>query len=324
MTNLLEEPIRKLLYDGTKDHPQAQMFYAHLLMNMKRHFDDKLPAPAAVNVTEHVNLYINPTLFKNLSIETKVGILIHECQHVMMDHFSRFDFKDKTERMNYNLATDAAINQLIPEIPETIQLPDTEGNLREAHLIHINALKKQFPNIKEKETSEYYYNFLKQNAPKQYMQGEGNIDDHSKWEEGSQSPDLVKNATKHALQKAADSTKACNGNVPDEVQYTLNKLSKSVVDWASQLRRFVASAIESKKEDTRKKRHKRFGLIHPGSKVEEILHIAFITDTSGSMSDRALEQAWAEMERISKLGVSITSIEADCVVQNVSKLWTRY
>jgi predicted metal-dependent peptidase len=312
MKNILEKPIMTLLYDGTKDNPNGEMFYAHLLMNMKRHMDPTLPAVAAVNITDHVNLYINPEKFAALTLQEQVGVLKHEAGHVIMAHFRRFDFKDPKERMNYNLATDAAINQLIPEIPPQF----SSGGMP----IHINHLKAQFPNILERETSEYYYNYFKEHAPKNPQQGFGDtVDDHSKWVEGSQSDEVVRNVLKDTLQKAAESTKASHGNIPDNVQYTLNKLAKSVVDWQAQLRRFIVSAIDSKKEDTRKKRHKRFGVVHPGSKVEEILHIAFITDTSGSMSDRALEQAWTEMAKIAKLEVNITAIEADCVVQNVYK-----
>ncbi len=311
MNNILEKPIRALLYDGTKDNPQGEMFYAHLIMNMKRHMDPTLPAIAAVNVTEHINLYINPEKFAELTLAEQVAVLKHESLHVICDHFSRFDFKNKEERMNYNQAADAAINQLIPEMPPKF----SSGGMP----IHIDHLKAQFPDILEKETSEYYYGFFDKNAPRQ-PGGIGDlVDDHSKWEEGTNSPETVKNVLKDALQKAADSTKQCHGNVPDNVQYTLNKLAKSVVDWQAQLRRFVVSAIDSKREDTRKKRHKRFGIVHAGSKIEEILHIAFITDTSGSMSDRALEQAWAEMAKIAKMEVNITAIEADCVVQNVYK-----
>ena len=68
---------------------------------------------------------------------------------------------------------------------------------------------------------------------------------------------------------------------------------------------------------TRKKRNRRYGILQPGNKKKPELHLALCVDTSGSVSDEELSMFWGEMQAISGMGVKITIIEADCVVQNV-------
>lgn len=53
-------------------------FYANLITNMRREFDVNIPT-AGVNVTEQVNMYINPFFFCSLTLPQRLDLLKHEC-----------------------------------------------------------------------------------------------------------------------------------------------------------------------------------------------------------------------------------------------------
>ena len=80
--NIIERAMMELVHH--------EPFYANLILNMKRYYDYNIPT-IGVNVTETVNLYVNPHFWAGLSLEAQVDILKHECHHVINNHFVRFN-----------------------------------------------------------------------------------------------------------------------------------------------------------------------------------------------------------------------------------------
>lgn len=122
-------------------------FYAELLLCMKREVTDKVPT-LGVSVTDTVNLYVNP-LFWGLydgDIDSQVYFLMHECHHVLGNHFERADelepdtFKDMNEKTpeerlkailkanRLNVSMDMDIHEYIPNMPKEVFVPDKDGN----------------------------------------------------------------------------------------------------------------------------------------------------------------------------------------------------
>lgn len=185
-------------------------FYAEMIMNMTRHFTTEVPT-LGVNVTDAVNLYVNPYFWNSLEVLEQVAILQHECLHVLDNHFVRFrdlepnmfsdekksvvdKFQDLANANTLNQAADYAINQMISPkwMPTKLKCFDKKGNLRvqpdtmldkngnevknpnagkplEGRPLLIEDLKKAYPKVKEGSTMEYYYDFIKQNFPKQQI-----------------------------------------------------------------------------------------------------------------------------------------------------------
>lgn len=69
-SDLFSSTIVSLIYD--------EPFFAELIMRMRTYVTTDVPT-AAVNVTDKVNLYINPHFFNDLSLHGRVNILKHEC-----------------------------------------------------------------------------------------------------------------------------------------------------------------------------------------------------------------------------------------------------
>jgi len=227
----LEKALMNLISEGR--------FFSTLLLNMNREFTNRLPT-AGVNVTDHINLFINPYFWNSLTPEGRIGILKHEAYHVINNHFARFRdlepqiFEDKerdlAKRMEdmsnastLNQAADYAINEYIPEIPKKFKLfnPDgtpfiepektqdgqpnpKAGQELETSPLLVEELKKKIPNANHRDSTEYYYELLKQQQEKDKNNGQGKgqgqgdgkgqgslIDDHSIWHEGSATQDEI-------------------------------------------------------------------------------------------------------------------------------------
>lgn len=195
----LEEAMMELIH--------AEPFYANLTLNMRREFTTKFPT-LAVNVTDEINLFINPYFFQALSIPERVDVIKHECLHVINNHFVRFrdlepliydDSKPRgmAERLNdmqtasvLNQAADYAINEYLRNLPKNgVKMFDKDGNVicypegtkddkgkdisgEEAlgRLLFVNDLKKQHPSVINEQNFEYYYEILKKEQEKQKQQ----------------------------------------------------------------------------------------------------------------------------------------------------------
>jgi predicted metal-dependent peptidase len=326
-------------------------FYGNLVSIMDKKLTTEVPI-AAVSITTKVNLYINPRTFNPLPLEVRVGILIHECMHILHDHIARSKKVSTSFNKALNIAADRAINEkihvltkngkLTATIPDSLPLTeamreafgatkkDTSGKATAGSDDIKFVTKKNFQDtykdkvVLDGESMEYYYKFLKENAKKGQPGESGDfdgdmetIDDHEQWEEGDNSEEVTREITKNALNKAARKTGA--GNIPGEVQQALDELNKSVVDWKKELRVFIAQAQNTLIDSSRKKRNRRYGIIHPGIVKRPQLKLGIAYDTSGSVPDQYLQQFFGEIKKIHSLGIEIFLVEADMIVQSAKK-----
>lgn len=315
--NVLEETITKMI--------SYYPYYANLIMQMDKKLTNEVPI-AAVSVTSRINLYVNPESFGSLPMSVRIGVLLHECYHILHDHIGRSKSVAKKFNKALNIAADRAINEHLHTIAKngklTATIPDKarfklNGEWQEMKPVTKHNFQTTYAGkkIKDNETMEYYYKFLKENAQKGGG-GEGDfggdmdtIDDHDHWEESDATPEEIKEIIKQAVNKAAEKTQA--GNIPGDVQSLINELNKSVVSWQSILQRFVAKCVNTNIDSSRKRRNRRYGIVHPGTIKEPVLRLGVAVDTSGSVSDKYLQQFFSEIKKIHALGIEIFCVEAD-------------
>lgn len=301
-----------------------EMFYAEIIASMKR-INSKVVPIAGVCIKEYIELHINIPVFAKFSLEERSAILKHECEHILRNHIFRSrelapevytENKDAVEGIinsmkhkTINIAADCAVNSNIKGLPKFCVFPE------------------KFK-LKDGETMEWYLDRLKENKQAQKMQQQGKggqgqpgephdgegFDAHEIWNESEGSKEVLKEKIKQALNKAAEKTRAA-GRMTAEHELAINGFNKASVCWKEQLRRFVAKTIETTLESSRKKRNRRYGIVIPGTVKVEELHIGVAIDTSGSMSDEALEQAMAEIGEIAKYA-KVSVVEADTSIKN--------
>lgn len=302
---------------------QEQMFYAELILQMRRITDYTLPSVAGVCIKNGIELHVNPTFntpdgktFDTMDISERVAVLKHECEHILREHIGRAKVLapamfEKQESMadqiinsmkfrTLNVAMDCAINPAIPNVPKWGCFP------------------KMF-NLQDGETFEWYHaQFQQDEKAKKKMEEMMGIDPHALWAASAGTKEMIEATIRNAANKAAQSTRAA-GRMTANDEMLIDKLNKTEsVNWKQQLRRFIAHAVETKIESSRKKRNRRYGIHIPGSKKLEELHLGVAKDSSGSVSDESYAQFMAEIENIAKYA-RVTMIDADTEVKNIEE-----
>lgn len=353
---LLEQTVVELIF--------AEPFYANLIMGMRREFTVDLPT-LGVNVTDQVNLYINPYFFCALNLPQRVDVLKHEAHHVINNHFVRFRdiepkvFENKEKSLfdrvmdmqkasATNKAADAAINEYLPNLPRKVKMFDANGNVIstptevvddkgntvpntdknagkpiEADLVFVDLMKKRWPNIENRQTMEYYYEFIKEQNEKDGQDGMEQfvvLDDHDLWHETDNTEDDITQKVKDMVNKAVEQTADKDmGKLPGSVLAAIEQLNHVPKDWRQDVQRFSARCAEILIESTRKKRNRRYGILYPGNKIFPKLKLTLALDTSGSVDDESLKQFHAEMVRLHNMGIDLTVMDCDTQVNNVYK-----
>lgn len=312
VTRSYEEAVLSLL--------MKKAFLAKLILSMRKNFNFPLPTAAVQIESKGITLHLNADFFNGLSHEERVAILEHECLHVIHNHSSRFkDFKSE-DRGVANVACDVAINQFIPNLPKVINVKLPNGEYAKGKPVFFEDLAKDMPGLLPHQSSEYYFNRLKEEQQKRKDRGEGPkeyelTDDHSEWDNSDLTEEQQQEFVKRHVKAVYDS---CSDEEKQMVDQTLiEKLFASEIDWKAQLRAFMANSEEIFNESTRRKRNRRYGLLQPGSRTEAKLKLCIPVDTSGSMSDEALNKVFGEIDRICNDNTVIYVIEADCRIHNV-------
>jgi predicted metal-dependent peptidase len=286
---------------------EREMFYAEVIMGMRRIVNKTLPSVAGVCIKDSVELHINIDKFSAESLENRVGILRHECEHILRDHIPRMKeihpevFAKNSDSIDslingqkfkvLNISADCAINGHIKGIPEWGVFPKTFD-------------------LKDGETFEWYLEQLKDNEKvKQVTEFDG----HSMWRESTEDKEVLREKIRQVINKAAQRTRAV-GRMTSDNELLVDNFNRSVISWKQQLRRFVAKSLDITSEETRKKRNRRYGINIPGQRKLDRLHIGVATDCSGSVSDSAYTQFMSEIIEIGKYA-KVTVVDADCEVK---------
>lgn len=284
-----------------------ERLYAELILQMDRVTTRSIPT-MGVAIKDRVTLYVNPEFFLSLTEDERIALLKHECGHILHDHIPRFkklapDIYDKTEDVpdqiinsikhkSMNIAADLALNCNIQNLPKMGCFPKAFG-------------------LKDGETFEWYLENLKDNEKMKKMT---KFDNHSVWSESEGSQEIVREKIRQMVNTAASNTKAA-GQLTSSQELLISKMNKKSQNWKAILRQFASRQISVVLDSSRKKRNRRYGIRIPGYVKTEELHIGVAIDTSGSVSDEALNQFLAEISNIAKYA-TVTVVEADSEVKN--------
>lgn len=305
-------------------------FYAHLISKFNIIETNEVPT-MGVSVTTKINLAYNKDFVEKHNVLTLGRVLQHECRHLIQEHINRakqLGIKNEAHFKLFNVATDAVIN-----VGDLEKLADDLGGVTVKRLNkeleeltnEFNAKdgkNRVFQPLEPNELAEYYFSRLLefQQENKEHMSGSEfgySLDDHDEWQKSENSSEVIKEIVKKAVNDAIKES----GKIPNELVADIQELNKSQINWRQQLRNFNTAALKTLRESTRKKRNRRYGILQPGVKKLPQLNVVVCVDTSRSMAGEPLKQAWGELEAINNAlpGVSMTVIEADCVVHSVYK-----
>lgn len=308
-----EKSILELYQDTIIRLVSRHPFYAHILLQLKVSFNKEFPTAGVYIKDSTVNMIIGENFFRKLTEDQRIFILMHEMAHIILGHLGEERKPNKEDHKIANIAMDTAIHEILTQAKvlfknSTDMSPCTVESLRELC---------EDPTIKSNETSEYYFTKLKnlKDKIKEKIMSMSDFDEHgfNQDGEGISDSDVGKAITVGLLENAKKSAGA--GDIPGQASLTIEKFKKSKLNWRAILRRYVTSSVDHTYKITRNKRNKRYGFMVPGKRRQFLPTVAFIVDTSGSMTKDMLESAVAEMEKLEKQGFEIWIIEADASVQ---------
>lgn len=144
------------------------------------------------------------------------------------------------------------------------------------------------------------------------------MDDHDAWSTCSDNKELAHEKIKDMVQKAVnESSNRSQGHLPSYLKSLIDScIAHKILNWRSEMRKFVGYEEFAKLETTRKRRNRRYDF-QPGYKIVRKAHVAVCVDSSGSVTDNEFAKFFSEIEAMKKAGVSITVIECDADIQDV-------
>jgi len=315
------------LAKATKELMLKEPFYGLFLIGLNKLWSNRIPTAGVCKHNINFQLIINEEFWENLSPEHHIGLLKHELLHIAFFHLTiHTDFADKNLA---NIAMDLEINQYI----DPQYLPPDGCTIDNDTFAPMNLPKKA--------GCREYYNLLQQELDngdgtskfeqlmKAMGQGEptyGNgqpVPDHSTWEEfedlSEAEKKLVMKQVEHQLKEIAEQIEKSRGTIPGELKGLLDKLNSSEppkFDWKSYLRRFTGGSQKVFTKKLRRKFNKRFE-DNPGLKIKHRKHILVAVDTSGSVSDKEVQEFFHEIDHINKTGAEITIVQCDTQIRHI-------
>jgi predicted metal-dependent peptidase len=269
------------LWGFITDEPLLSHFFLHSRIIE----DNQLKAVAAVRVEDgKIQLKLNPLMMQLFSLSEKIGVLVHEYLHVLLQHCTtRMRYTEGVSSLKENIAMDMAINQIIIK---TWDLP--------SFVIFHNKGPFNFPpNL----TAEEYYLLLdNQFSDEQLLEWFGKkevLDDHTGWSEaGPLDTAAVKQIAKVYANSSKVSRKGATLNKGRHLSKYFDKLLLLEVDninWFVETRHFLCKVINGDRVRTYKRLSRRYGFPIAGYKFTKKLKAAVIIDTSASMTERLLQ-----------------------------------
>ena len=275
------------------------VFYSTIVFSLKSSWDENIPTAC----TNGIELKINPEWFMDLKPKERVGLIVHEANHVAMLHMTRLRQRDPEV---FNMAADHVINLML--LAAGFELP--KGGLHE----------KRFEGMS---TDAVYDILIKEMPPKQdgSSGGEGYDCDIEAAQGTPEEKAAIESIITDTLIKAVTQSKLKRevGVVPGELEILLDALLNPKLPWNVILQNYLTSFI---KEDYSYRRpNKRYmpDFIIPGLYGEGLGEIAFAVDTSGSVSDDQFLHMVSEMHDIKESlnPTKMTIVDFDYSIKNI-------
>ncbi|MBQ6922365.1 MAG: hypothetical protein IJQ66_04680 [Clostridia bacterium] len=310
---LKREFIKRLIISRTRllcNHP----FFGLLLMGAGFRLDETLETAA----TDGENIIFGVEFLKELSDKELDFVLMHEIMHVALSHCFR---GENLSQEAFNIACDIVVNSNI--------LAESGGNPAAISLKKWGVSMHLAPNGKEGAlyTAEEVYEMLPAYMKKDGEQGaktesggfskgrakkeqgkaadrnRAGFDDHSRWKDSFEEDDTVRDVWAKRVEEAAKAIEIREayigrGLLPLFAKRLLKELKEPSVDWRTILADFVQEKVVDYSFVPPDRRFGDADFYLPdfnGTEIE-VKNVLFMIDTSGSMSDDMVTQAYSEVK----------------------------
>ncbi len=328
-----EKKLGKLLVLFLQEEP----FFSDIIRAMRKYKTLSIPTAGVAVIDGTITLMWNPDFVSSLSRKHFFGLMKHECYHLIFKHVTS---RKQEPHTLWNIATDLAINSIIPEneLPEGGLIPgkrmkspnldDKDTNEKANKLVDLIA---SFPRNK---ASEWYMGKLTEDpdieeaAKSMFEDGDMGVDVHIEGDGSDLSEsdrELLEANVKKVIKQASEKAQKSNnwGSVPSELRKEIISGTETVIDWKRTLQYFCGSKQKAKKSRTFRRINRKYPYIHPGRKTNHTSNIAVYIDQSGSVGDDDLGMFFAALSELSR-DVTFTIYNFDYGVDENSRfVWKK-
>jgi len=245
--------------------------------------------------TDGRNFYYNADFVNKLDQDEIVFLVGHELGHCIFEHFLRVDKRDKKL---WNMAGDYVINLMlererIGRVITTVPiLLDNKYRGLATEEVYEDLVKN---GAEEKDTLDIHLEIGGSGEDDE----EGNGDKDGKGKKPTISAEDAKSISDDIRQAVLQAASASAGNLPSEVKRIIKNLTESKMDWRQHIRSSIESSIKSDFSWMRPNRKGwHMSAILPGMTPGQEIEVAIGIDTSGSISQKTLEDFLGEVNGI--------------------------
>lgn len=249
--------------------------------------------------TDGRNFYYNADFVNKLDQDEIVFLVGHELGHCIFEHFLRVDKRDKKL---WNMAGDYVINLMlererIGRVITTVPiLLDNKYRGFATEEVYEDLVKN---GAKEKDTLDVHLEIGGSGEDDEEGNGKGNSDKDGKGKKPTISAEDAKAISDDIRQAVLQAASASAGNLPSEVKRIIKNLTESKMDWRQHIRSSIESSIKSDFSWMRPNRKGwHMSAILPGMTPGQEIEVAIGIDTSGSISQKTLEDFLGEVNGI--------------------------
>jgi predicted metal-dependent peptidase len=269
----------------------------------------------------HVALFYHFIYVSMCSDQKLKVLLIHEMQHIGLQHLTAMQTKDK--RFVANIAADIVVNANIPEYKQLDEVEQDgithDRRFAKDHKDPKKAGQLMFPSLRgidlRVESIDSIYNVLMQNPEetadleRMYKEGALGGDSHDPWanlspEERSQVDDLMRRSVNGLGGRDP-------GNVPGELRRLIDDLRKVKTDWKTLLTMFSQSITRDDRDQSWRRFNRRLGAASPGKVKTYRARLLVSIDNSGSITKELYNMFMSHILFISKMCDEVKVIGVD-------------
>lgn len=279
---------------------EATRAYSSIIMVGKSEVSDRIPT-AYTNGRDKV--YGRKFVAKQTDAEL-VGLILHECGHVMYQHGYMWKHLWNENRRLANQAADHVINLEIDAMhakhPNFIKLP--EGALLDLRFTGMDT--QQVFNILKQEQEDGGDGQDPSDEGGDDAGGDsgdhGGFDEHDFNELTPTEREELQQEVENAIRQGAMLVGKMGGDMPR----SFDELTAPKVDWREQLRDYVTEVSAGKDDSTWRKPNRRwlqYDMYLPSTVSESMGKMAVIVDTSGSIDDELVSCFVSEVVGVSRM-----------------------
>lgn len=331
-------------------------FYGLFCLSLPKRESKKVETLAVAKKGINCELLVNPDFWALHTDDEQIALLEHELSHVALQHmFISDNFPDA--RL-FNISCDMEANSYIENLPKSavkasmIGLKDglgtkeyykaqqqqqnpqnspsnspqkpcnggggnSQGQQNQSNTEPLNPNEQQSPSESNGNKESQY----PKGTPKEIKP----IDDHSHFKDFQNIPDATKQLMQEQintiLKNTADQIEKTRGTIPSNLVEKIEKLREKkpeIFNWKAYFRRMLGSIYDVNIRSTRRKQSKRFegaaGIQH-----KKKVSIMVAVDTSGSVSQKELQDFFSEINYIYKAGARVTIVQCDACINKISE-----